>query len=92
MHYDYMLVVTKKLLRTIDHYHCVQPLLPHLLGSQLHCYGHGPTTVKQLRDRFHMTLTETQLEVLVNSMIDSSMNSITTKLYDQFQYLTNGIL
>ena len=39
-----------------------------------------------------MSLTETQLEVLVNGMIDSSMNSLTTKLYDQFQYFTNGIL
>lgn len=38
-----------------------------------------------------MRLTEEQVEVLVNSMIESSMNSLTTKLYDGFQYFTNGI-
>lgn len=56
------------------------------------CFGHGPTTVRQLRERFHMSLTEEQLAVLVNGMIESSMYSLTTKLYDSFQYLTNGIL
>ena len=39
-----------------------------------------------------MSLTEKQLEVLVHSMIESSVRSLTTKLYDRFQYLTNGIL
>ena len=63
-----------------------------IIGSQLFCFGHGPTTVKQLRERFHLSLTEEQLELLVNSMIESSINSLTTKLYDGFQYLTNGIL
>ena len=61
-------------------------------GSQLPCFGHGPSTVQQLRGRFHMSLTEAQLEILVNSMIDSSVHSLTTKLYDHFQYYTNGIL
>lgn len=39
-----------------------------------------------------MNLTEPQLELLVNTMIDSSVKSVTTKLYDHFQYFTNGIL
>ena len=33
-----------------------------------------------------------QLQLLVDNMVESSMNSLTTKLYDGFQYLTNGIL
>jgi phosphatidylinositol 4-kinase len=28
----------------------------------------------------------------VEQMVDGSMRSITTKLYDGFQYLTNGIM
>ena len=60
-------------------------------GSRLPCFGHGPSTVRQLRDRFHMSLTEEQLEVLINGMVETSMHSLTTKLYDRFQYLTNGI-
>ncbi len=39
-----------------------------------------------------MNLTEEQLQVLVEQMVDGSMRSITTKLYDGFQYLTNGIM
>ena len=39
-----------------------------------------------------MGLTEEQLELLVNGMVETSMNSLTTKLYDGFQYLANGIL
>lgn len=61
-------------------------------GSQLPCFGHGPSTIQQFRERFHMNLTEQQLEILVNGMIDSSVRSLTTKLYDHFQYYTNGIL
>lgn len=61
-------------------------------GSQLPCFGHGPTTIKELKQRFHMNLTEEQLESLVNGMINGSVHSWTTKIYDQFQYLTNGIL
>ena len=61
-------------------------------GSQLPCFGHGPSTVRNMRERFHMSLTEEQLDLLVNEMIDSSVQSLTTKLYDRFQYYTNGIL
>ena len=68
------------------------PPPPHLVGSQLPCFGHGPSTVRNMRERFHMSLTEEQLDLLVNEMIDSSVQSLTTKLYDRFQYYTNGIL
>ena len=59
--------------------------------SSLACFV-SPTTVADLKSRFHIGLTETQIEVMVNDMIESSMRSITTKLYDRFQYITNGIL
>ena len=39
-----------------------------------------------------MNLTEEQLQLLVDNLVESSLNSLTTKLYDGFQYLTNGIL
>ena len=61
-------------------------------GSQLPCFGHGPSTVRSMRERFRMSHTEKQLELLINGMIDSSIRSLTTKLYDHFQYYTNGIL
>ncbi|KAL4646745.1 phosphatidylinositol 4-kinase beta isoform X1 [Arapaima gigas] len=60
-------------------------------GSQLPCF-HGSSTIRNLKERFHMNLTEEQLQVLVEQMVEGSMRSLTTKLYDGFQYLTNGIM
>ncbi|NXB69055.1 PI4KB kinase, partial [Struthidea cinerea] len=64
--------------------------IPAVPGSQLPCF-HGSSTIRHLKERFHMNLTEEQLQLLVEQMVDGSMRSITTKLYDGFQYLTNGI-
>ncbi|KAK7484350.1 hypothetical protein BaRGS_00024355 [Batillaria attramentaria] len=61
-------------------------------GSQLPCFSKGVSTVRALRERFHMNMTEEQLQLLVDNLVESSLHSLTTKLYDGFQYLTNGIL
>nr|XP_002119556.1 phosphatidylinositol 4-kinase beta-like isoform X1 [Ciona intestinalis]XP_018667054.1 phosphatidylinositol 4-kinase beta-like isoform X2 [Ciona intestinalis] len=60
-------------------------------GPSLACL-HGVSTVRSLRERFHLSLTEDQLHELVENMVEGSMRSWTTKLYDNFQYITNGIL
>ncbi|NWX93690.1 PI4KB kinase, partial [Nothoprocta pentlandii] len=60
-------------------------------GSQLPCF-HGSSTIRNLKERFHMNMTEEQLQLLIEQLVDGSMRSITTKLYDGFQYLTNGIM
>lgn len=64
---------------------------PPPTGSQLPCF-HGSSTMRGLKERFHMSLTEEQLQLLINQLVDGSMRSLTTKLYDGFQYLTNGIM
>lgn len=63
-----------------------------LLGSGLPCFGNGMNTIRQLKERFHMNLTEEQLQLYVDQLVESSLNSLTTSLYDKFQYFTNGIL
>ncbi|XP_069393563.1 phosphatidylinositol 4-kinase beta isoform X1 [Paralichthys olivaceus] len=60
-------------------------------GTQLPCF-HGSSTMRGLKERFHMSLTEEQLQLLIDQLVDGSMRSLTTKLYDGFQYLTNGIM
>jgi len=60
-------------------------------GPSLACL-HGVSTVRALRERFHLSLTEDQLHELVENMVEGSVRSWTTKLYDNFQYITNGIL
>lgn len=49
-------------------------------------------TIRQLKERFHLNLTEEQLQLYVDQLVESSLNSLTTSLYDKFQYFTNGIL
>jgi len=39
-----------------------------------------------------MNLTEQELERKVEQLVLDSLNSLSTKLYDGYQYLTNGIL
>ena len=60
-------------------------------GSQLPCF-HGSSTICNLKERFHVSMTEEQLQLLVEQMLDGGMRSITTKLYEGFQCLTNGIM
>ncbi|XP_058828788.1 uncharacterized protein LOC131688509 [Topomyia yanbarensis] len=61
--------------------------------SQLPCFKNGCSgTVKNLRHRFHMNLTEQELERKVEQLVQDSLNSFSTKLYDSYQYFTNGIL
>ncbi|KAJ1522314.1 hypothetical protein ONE63_002611 [Megalurothrips usitatus] len=61
-------------------------------GSQLPCFKSGAATVQGLKNRFHLNQTEEQLQLLVDGLVESSIHSLSTKLYDGFQYLTNGIL
>ncbi|XP_022254569.1 phosphatidylinositol 4-kinase beta-like [Limulus polyphemus] len=61
-------------------------------NAQLPCFRNGASAVKALKERFHIGLTDDHLQLLIDSMVESSMHSLTTKLYDGFQYLTNGIL
>jgi len=61
-------------------------------GSQLPCFASNASSVQGMKSRFHMNLSEEKLEILVETMVEQSINSLTTKLYDGFQYYTNGIL
>ena len=61
-------------------------------GSQLPCFTSSSSTVQSMKGRFHMNLTEEQLHAHVDTMVEQSIHSLTTRLYDGFQYLTNGIL
>ncbi|KAJ2857865.1 Phosphatidylinositol 4-kinase pik1alpha (PI4-kinase)(PtdIns-4-kinase) [Coemansia erecta] len=63
-----------------------------LKDSPLPCLGGGAATVSMLRDRFHLSLSEQQVEELIDTLLVSSCDNITTRMYDAFQYYSNGIL
>ncbi|KAJ1850170.1 Phosphatidylinositol 4-kinase pik1alpha (PI4-kinase)(PtdIns-4-kinase), partial [Coemansia sp. RSA 486] len=60
--------------------------------SPLPCLGGGAATVSTLRDRFHLSLSEQQVEELIDTLLVSSCDNITMRMYDAFQYYSNGIL
>ncbi|XP_071481215.1 phosphatidylinositol 4-kinase beta-like [Diadema antillarum] len=87
----YKILMLQGLIAARKHMEKLVQLVEVMNGSELACFKQGASTVKALKDRFHMTLTEEQLQLWVQNMVESSMHSLTTRLYDGFQYLTNGI-
>lgn len=60
--------------------------------SGLPCFKAGPQTSVQFRQRFQLHLSESECDVFVeNYLITKSIGSIYTRLYDQFQLMTQGI-
>lgn len=89
----YKILILKGLLVARKHQEKLISLVEILQSnSQLPCFKLGSATIKSFKDRFLMSLTETQLQAQIEQMVDQSVNSITTKLYDSFQYYTNNIL
>lgn len=65
----------------------------YVIGSQLPCFrSGGAATVQGLKNRFHLTLTEDQLRRHVEDLVEASIHSWSTKLYDRYQYFANGTL
>ncbi|AAS54038.2 AFR666Cp [Eremothecium gossypii ATCC 10895] len=56
------------------------------------CFNAGEQTSIQLRQRFHTELAEDECDDFVeNVLVAKSLGSIYTRLYDQFQLMTQGI-
>ncbi|RHZ81144.1 hypothetical protein Glove_123g81 [Diversispora epigaea] len=60
--------------------------------SKLPCFLSGDMTHSLLKDRFLLSLTEPQFEEFVEKLIMQSCCNVFTRLYDTFQYYSNGIL
>jgi len=60
--------------------------------SNLPCFKAGPQTSIQFKQRFQLHLSDRECDAFVeNVLIAKSIGSIYTRLYDQFQLLTQGI-
>ncbi|UZJ54855.1 hypothetical protein CBS101457_004175 [Exobasidium rhododendri] len=60
--------------------------------SKLPCFALGELTATYLRDRFQLALSQSQCDEFVDRLILGSLNSTFTRLYDQYQYYSEGIL
>ncbi|KAJ3641340.1 hypothetical protein Zmor_027852 [Zophobas morio] len=89
----FKILILQGLVAARKHMDMIIPLVEIMRsGSQLPCFKSGAATVQNLKNRFHMSMTEEQLQLEVNRMVEVSIHSLSTKLYDGFQYFTNGIL
>ncbi|TPX38390.1 1-phosphatidylinositol 4-kinase [Synchytrium endobioticum] len=76
----------------------IPPAITSNAGNSSSISGSGASnTVKNpvstaLRERFQMQLSEPQAGEFVDRLVDSSANNVFTRLYDTFQYYSNGIL
>lgn len=61
------------------------------MGGQLSCLR-SSSAVSSFRGRFHHGKTEPELQALVERLVRDALHSISTRLYDNYQYYTNGIL
>ncbi|XP_052740645.1 phosphatidylinositol 4-kinase beta isoform X1 [Bicyclus anynana] len=61
------------------------------MGGQLPCLR-SSSAVSAFRARFHPGRTEPQLRTLVDRLVRDALHSLSTRLYDNYQYYTNGIL
>ncbi|KAH3671689.1 hypothetical protein OGAPHI_000394 [Ogataea philodendri] len=60
--------------------------------SQLPCFKAGANTSVQMKQRFQLHLSDEELDLFIdNVLINKSLGSIYTRLYDQYQLLTQGI-
>lgn len=60
--------------------------------STLPCFVSGPATAQQLRQRFQLQMSDAEVDIFVdNTLIQKSFGSFSTRLYDQYQLLTQGI-
>lgn len=79
----------KSFLASRQHTNKLCDIVVLMLGSGLPCFK--PWTIKHLRERFVQEKSEREAADFMKDLIKKSYSSHTTKRYDQFQLLTNGI-
>lgn len=67
----------------------LEVLLPN---SNLPCFYAGEAALLNFKERLHLSLTDQQIVVLIDRLMTTSTLNVFTRLYDNYQYYTNGIL
>ncbi|KAK6759964.1 hypothetical protein RB195_021490 [Necator americanus] len=93
LYYYYKTLLLRGIIAARKHHERVMTIVQIMSkGSQLPCFRGGAAMLRALKGRFHMTYTDIELQKLVDTLVEQSRDSLTTRLYDNFQYYTNGIL
>ncbi|KAL7053538.1 hypothetical protein AAHC03_027032 [Spirometra sp. Aus1] len=91
----YKILILRGLLAARKHMEelCLLVEIARMGHPHLPCFskGGGAGAIAALRQRFLLTRTEESLQTFVSNMVEASLHSLTTPLYDSYQYYTNGI-
>lgn len=86
-------LLTQGLLALRKHSDQLISLLESLLhNSSLPCFYAGEAAMLNFKERLHLSLTDQQIDVLIDRLMTTSALNVFTRLYDNYQYYTNGIL
>lgn len=89
----FRILILKGFMAARKHMKSLIPIVELMIArSQLPCLESGPAVLEEFEDRFKLAMTEEQLSEYVDMLVDTSLESIRTALYDRFQYYSNGIL
>ncbi|KAH7728863.1 phosphatidylinositol 4-kinase beta [Aphelenchoides avenae] len=92
MYEDFRSLMLQGLVAARKHHERIMNIVEIMInGSQLPCFRGGASVLRLLRERFHLNYTDAQMRAQVDAMVEQSRDSLTTRLYDNFQYYTNGI-
>ena len=67
----------------------LEVLLPN---SSLPCFYAGETALLNFKERLHLSLTDQQIDILIDRLMTTSTLNVFTRLYDNYQYVYNQIL
>ena len=88
----YKLLMLKGLIASRKHVDKLVQLFDVMtLGNTSPLSRQGASAIKGLRDRFHISKTEVQLQLFLETLVEQSYHSLSTAVYDRFQYFSNGI-
>ena len=86
-------LLTRGLLALRKHSDQLTSLLEVLLpNSNLPCFYAGEAALLNFKERLHLSLTDQQIIILIDRLMTTSTLNVFTRLYDNYQYYTNGIL
>lgn len=92
-YFKYFIELTKSAFKSLRNHADVIVDMVSLMqkDSSLPCFMLGANTSIKLKQRFELSMSDEEVENFIEVLISKSLNSAYTKLYDQFQLMTQGI-
>lgn len=92
-YFKYFVELTKSAFKSLRNHADVIVDMVSLMqkDSSLPCFLLGANTSIKLKQRFELSMSDEEVENFIEVLISKSLNSAYTKLYDQFQLMTQGI-